>query len=87
MQGRRVDTVKELYAGEPGVYCLVTNIDTDSKVLWIKDPAGHVGRVSKHTITEHEDGTISVEPSILATTADHGHDWHGYLRRGVWSEA
>jgi len=31
-----------------------------------------------HTITEHEDGTITVMPSIVTTT------WHGWLNRGIW---
>lgn len=32
--------------------------------------------------TEHEDGTITITPSIDA----HGeHPWHGHLVQGVWS--
>lgn len=43
--------------------------------------------IPHHTITEHEDGTITASPSILAggqgtTTAP----WHGYLERGIWRE-
>jgi hypothetical protein len=38
-----------------------------------------------HTIVEHEDGTITVSPSILVT-GSHGKQWHGYLERGVWRE-
>ncbi len=42
-----------------------------------------------HTVTEHEDGTISASPSIL-WGADYGMGergaWHGYLERGVWRE-
>lgn len=44
-----------------------------------------VGSLLKHTVTEHEDGTITVSPSILCT----GHlekQWHGYLERGIWRE-
>lgn len=82
--GYRAANVGELYDGPPGGYCPVTSVDTGKLVLWIKDPVGHVGRCVTHTITEHEDGTVSVSPSILATIADHGHDWHGYLERGVW---
>jgi hypothetical protein len=33
-------------------------------------------------ITEHDDGTISVQPSIM----DPG-GWHGFLDRGVWTAA
>lgn len=38
--------------------------------------------VEPWTITEHDDGTISVTPSIM----DPG-GWHGYLTRGVWEVA
>lgn len=37
-----------------------------------------------HIVTEHEDGTITVSPSILITR--HDGSWHGYLERGVWRE-
>ena len=43
-----------------------------------------VGGLGKHTITEHEDGTITVSPSILFQS--HKGTWHGYLERGVWRE-
>jgi hypothetical protein len=97
-QGYRAESVTELYDGPAGGYLIVSNLDGDNpdrgvapghRTLWIKDPAGHVGRLldSVHTITEHDDGTVTVSPSILATTASHGHDWHGYLERGVWREA
>lgn len=36
-----------------------------------------------HTITEHEDGTITVSPSIWAHG---GNEWHGFLERGVWRQ-
>ena len=43
-----------------------------------------LGNLAAHQVEEHEDGTITVSPSILVT----GHDmtWHGYLERGVWRE-
>lgn len=85
-QGYKAENVKALYDGPPGGYVMVSNTETGNKVLWIKDPAGHVGRCSKHEVTEHEDGTVTVSPSILSTQADHGHDWHGFLERGVWRE-
>ena len=37
-----------------------------------------------HIVTEHEDGTITVAPSILITR--HDGSWHGFLERGVWRE-
>jgi len=46
-------------------------------------PNGLLGCLTKHNITEHDDGTISVSPSILMTG---DRQWHGYLIRGVWKE-
>ena len=47
--------------------------------------------LSNHDITEHEDGTITVSPSILVTAGRNsktGNErrWHGYLHEGVWYE-
>jgi hypothetical protein len=50
-------------------------------------PGGLFGTISStvHTITEHEDGTITVSPSILYHPWQDGtHGWHGFLERGVW---
>lgn len=40
----------------------------------------HMGSLADHDVTEHEDGTITVTPSIDAP------GWHGYLERGRWRE-
>lgn len=51
-----------------------------------EDPAVDMpANLSAHKVVEHEDGTITVSPSILVT----GHDgsWHGFLERGVWRVA
>lgn len=62
------------------------SVERDGKTVWyVKTPNGHVGDVSRHEVTEHEDGKITVSPSILVS--DHtGQLWHGYLERGVWRE-
>lgn len=39
-----------------------------------------------HRVVEHEDGTITVSPSILASNGTGNKQWHGYLERGVWRE-
>lgn len=44
-----------------------------------------MGRLSAHEVVEHEDGTITVSPSILVT-GHHDRTWHGYLEHGVWRE-
>ncbi len=41
--------------------------------------------LSKHEVTEHEDQTITVSPSIL-TWDGKGNQWHGFLEHGVWRE-
>jgi len=55
---------------------------------WKASPPGPIGMGSleNHEVVEHEDGTITVSPSILITTyaADCEIKWHGYLERGVW---
>lgn len=48
-------------------------------------PNGHMCGLRKHGAVEHEDGTITVSPSILVSNAD-GELWHGYLERGVWRQ-
>jgi hypothetical protein len=47
-----------------------------------------MGSLAKHDVIEHEDGTITVSPSILITgyEGDHQVQWHGYLERGRWRE-
>lgn len=47
-----------------------------------RPPGSHVGCLRKHDVVEHEDGTITVSPSILID--DGRSQWHGYLQRGVW---
>jgi hypothetical protein len=56
----------------------------------VRPPGCHAGGIGKHEVTEHEDGTITVSPSILLTDFDEDSgqpkQWHGYLERGVWRE-
>lgn len=54
---------------------------------WFARPPGsQLGNLSAHDVAEHEDGTITVSPSILITELGDGKTWHGYLERGVWRE-
>lgn len=39
--------------------------------------------LARHTIVEHEDGTITVTPSILVSQGKKA-EWHGYITAGVW---
>lgn len=47
-------------------------------------PWGSIGTTtaSSHQIAEHEDGTITVEPSLVMPNG-----WHGFLRAGVFTDA
>lgn len=47
---------------------------------------GMLGDLTDHEVVEHENGTITVSPSILLRTGDPKNDWHGYLKKGVWTE-
>ncbi len=50
-----------------------------------KLPNGLRCGLNNHQIVEHEDGTITVSPSILVTCPGAEEwNWHGYLKRGVW---
>ena len=40
--------------------------------------------VKGHKVVEHEDGSITVSPSILINRYDGS--WHGFLECGVWRE-
>lgn len=52
---------------------------------WIYLPGGGIGELVNHQVEEHEDGTITVSPSIgLRKGATAGFARHGYLRRGRW---
>jgi hypothetical protein len=54
---------------------------------WVVRPPGrHAGGIPDHEVTEHEDGTITVRPSILLDDGS-PQSWHGYLERGVWRQA
>lgn len=59
---------------------------SDGWLLYI--PGCGAGCLSAHKVTEHEDGTISVTPSILMDGHNNGTrtQKHGYLTRGVWKD-
>lgn len=43
----------------------------DSQGAWaVCTPNGRIGSIAKHTVVEHEDGTITVSPSILVYAID-----------------
>ncbi len=90
MQGRRRHNSVSVFDYEPGDYGFAAD-----GVLWVCLPTGDTGRLEGWTVTEHEDGTVSAEPSILqharkgsdaeGNTVEYP-EWHGYLRHGVFEE-
>lgn len=79
---------KRLPDAPPGK--LAVDLDLSSICYWKRSdgawmlyvPGSGIGDLTNHDVEEHEDGTISVTPSILVTNARHRR--HGYLSRGVW---
>jgi hypothetical protein len=56
---------------------------------YVRLPGGHMGNLGNHEVTEHEDGTITVRPSVLIKTPGYlGTNAtafnHGFIDRGVW---
>lgn len=83
MQGTRLENGHEVFNGPNGSY---GRVERDGSPVWyVKTPNGHVGDVSRHEVVEHDDGTITVSPSILVSSGAR-ELWHGYLERGVWRE-
>jgi hypothetical protein len=84
MQGKRIypPSYEDLKPSEinPGEYWL------DEKMGWLCcTPNGQLGTLIKHLVTEHDDGTITVAPSILVSGGD-TETYHGFLEHGVWRE-
>jgi len=69
-------------AFKPGSY------GKDANGVWmICFPDGLLGNLKNHSVTEHEDGTITVSPSILVMRNGHNPlTVHGYLERGIWKD-
>jgi hypothetical protein len=60
----------------------------DMDGLWwarVPAPGFSTASLGDHSVIEHEDGTITVSPSILMMRRD-GKSWHGYLEKGIWRE-
>lgn len=82
MKGKRQDLVNGIHALELGEYG-----KDEEGMWWAHVPAAgfSMARISLHDVVEHEDGTITVSPSILMDRGN-GQQWHGYLERGIWRE-
>lgn len=68
-----------------GAYMKVLAEDGSTWCWYIRDPTGDASSIRQHhQVVEHDDGTITVSPSIVVR---HGNRWHGWLRQGEWSPA
>lgn len=85
MEGKRREDNLAPWELEAGEYCF--RGDPPRRFLWVRLPNG-VGpsRLEGWEVEEHEDGTVSVSPSIQDIPTDGSVGWHGFLKRGVWSE-
>jgi hypothetical protein len=86
MNGKRVDAdPNDQYFPSP--HLEPGNYGKGADGVWhCRPPWKHAGgNLANHAVTEHEDGTITVAPSILITIPGMG-TWHGFLERGVWRE-
>ena len=88
VKGRRLSDAS-IYSGvsfAPGDYMR----DPLTETWWVKPPhGGRLGELREHQVQEHQDGTITVSPSILQGPGANPvkqPGWHGYLRAGVWEE-
>ena len=64
----------EIVLSRPGEY-------GKTKLMWYAiapDGSGVTINPQSHTVIEHDDGTITVSPSITTKR------WHGWLKKGVW---
>lgn len=83
-QGKRVYSN---FPENPGEYC--KHIDSKGNPHWFVFPPAPglcCGSISNHTVVEHDDGTITVSPSILFHKDNIHPAWHGYLEKGIWRE-
>ena len=80
--GKRRDNPENSIGKKPGEYGKSSEGDWECCVPAEGFPTSYLG---DHAVVEHEDGTITVSPLIVA----YGHDgrvWSGYLERGIWRE-
>lgn len=78
---RALRTTKSPHELLPGEYCKWRG----AYYAHCPGPDDLVANLSAHKITEHDDGTLTVSPSILCS--DGRHEWHGYLEQDVWRVA
>jgi len=78
-QGKRVEPVD----GELLLKEFEYGVNPKNGNWYCKVPGCLMGNLTGHEVTEHDDGTITVSPSILINGGEKN-QWHGYLEHGVW---
>jgi len=56
---------------------------------WYVRPPGtrRAASIQGHDVVEHDDGTITVTPSLRYSSWNRNDYWHGWLTAGQWSVA
>lgn len=84
----KTTTALRLPDAEPGSFpkgldLAVMSYWKQSETWMMHFPPSTLGTLVKHTVVEHDDGTITVTPSIKVTSPQGVHR-HGFLTAGVW---
>jgi hypothetical protein len=81
VQAHRIDKFEDL---DDTKYCY---FKADG-IWYLYMPGCGLGSLAGHQIVEHENGTITVTPSILTTGHHNGKqvEKHGYLTNGIWRD-
>ena len=100
MKGRRItwEEAENLANVQPGDYWYDPRFGWYAACPIPRDDEGMIACLAwfrSHTVAEHEDGTITVSPSILCSAGGSNapeewkkkHYYHGWLERGEWREA
>ena len=100
MKGRRIENPENITSSpvEPGDYWKDKDGHWQVAAPVPRDDDGFLltADVSTWSVTEHEDGTITVNPSIFWGRGGYPnsppewaakHTWHGWLEHGEWREA
>ena len=82
---RLSDGLPDPWPPSNGSYWKMQRLSSDDTLTWHgMTPNGLFCCLANHSAVEHEDGTVTISPSILCRQTDFS--WHGFLERGVWRE-
>lgn len=96
--GTRVESVADVWDGEPGCYFVKLTEEGEVSCLWFQLPTGSIGRIAakghgtgdepEWDITVDDDGVPTVDPSIEQHKVPgvNIEYWHGHFVGGVWRD-